>query len=94
VSSILVFRGGSVSSVAELARYPDSTFLQVIGENGAVGYSRAIRVAGAKYIREHNRDDPSLPRFDHEGIDDAFVKKASSIWYWRAGSWLKLSGAD
>jgi homoserine O-acetyltransferase len=94
VSSILVFRGGSVLSVAELARYPDSTFLQVIGENGAVGYSRAIRVAGAKYIREHNRDDPSLPRFDHEGIDDAFVEKASSIWYWHSGSWRKLSGAD
>ncbi len=94
VSSILVFRGGSVSSVAELARYADSTFLQVVGANGAIGYSRALGVANAKYIREHNRNDPNLPRLNHDGINDIFVEKGSSVWYWYGGRWLELSGAD
>jgi len=94
VSSILVFRGGSLSSVAELARYADSTFLQVVGANGAIGYSRALGVADAKYIRAHNRNDPNLPRLNHDGINDIFVEKGSSVWYWQGGRWLELSGAD
>jgi hypothetical protein len=94
VSSILVFRGGLVSSVAELASYPDSTFLQVVGPNDAIGYSRAIVVAPPGYIREHNRSDPKLPRLDHDGINDVFVEKGSSVWYWDGGRWLELSGAD
>lgn len=93
-SSILVFRGGSVSSVAELANFPDSTFLQVVGPNDAIGYSRAIVVATAGYIREHNRSNLTLPRLGHDGINDLFVEKGSSIWYWDGGRWLELNGAD
>lgn len=51
MSSILVFRSGSVSSVAELANFPDSIFLQVVGPNDAIGYSRAIVAVTAGYIR-------------------------------------------
>ena len=94
VSSILVFRGGSVSSVAELATFPDSTFLQVVGPNAAIGYSRTIVAATAGYIRERNRNNPQLPRLDHDGINDLFVEKGSSVWYWDGGRWLELDGAD
>jgi hypothetical protein len=94
VSSILVFRSGSVSSVAELASFPDSTFLQVVGPNDAIGYSRAIVAATAGYIRERNRSNPKLPRLDHDGINDLFVEKGSSVWYWDGGRWLELDGAD
>jgi hypothetical protein len=69
-------------------------FLQVVGANGAIGYSRALGVANAKYIREHNRNDPNLPRLNHDGINDIFVEKGSSVWYWYGGRWLELSGAD
>ena len=93
-SAILVFRGGSVSSVAQLAHFPDSTFLQVVGPNDAIGYSRAIVAATAGYIREHNQSNPELPRLDHDGINDLFVEKGSSVWYWDGGRWLELSGAD
>jgi hypothetical protein len=37
---------------------------------------------------------PKPPRIDHQGIDDAFIEKGSSVWYFRAGRWLKLNGAD
>ena len=94
MSSILVFRGGSVSSVVELANLPDSTFLQVVGPNDAIGYSRAIVVATSRYIQEHNRSNPKLPRLDHEGINDLFVEKGSSVWYWDGGRWLELDAND
>jgi hypothetical protein len=94
VSSILVFRGGSASSVAELAAFPDSTFLQVIGPNGAIGYSRAIVAAVAAHIAERSRGNPKLRRLDHDGISDLFVEKGSSVWFWDGGRWLELDGAD
>ncbi len=92
-SSILVFRGGSVVSVEELASHSDLTFLQVVGP-GVVGYSREIVAATAEYIRAHGRGDARLPRVTHEGINDLFVEKGSSVWYWSGGRWLELPGAD
>jgi len=37
---------------------------------------------------------PTPPQIDHQGIDDAFIEKASVTWYFDGGSWLKLTGAD
>jgi len=31
---------------------------------------------------------------DHQGIDDPFQEKASSVHYYHAGKWLRLAGAD
>jgi len=96
VSSILVFRGGSPAAVAELAREPDLTYLQVVDVGDVVGYSRALGVADAKYIREHHRQygGPKPPRLDHDGINDIFIEKGSVVWYWSNGRWLQLTGAD
>ena len=93
VSIILVFRNGTVPA-AELGRKPDSNFLQVIDGQGSVGYSRAIAVADARMIHTHNRDNRDLPRLDHDGIDDIFIEKSSTIWYWYRGRWWELAGAD
>jgi hypothetical protein len=30
----------------------------------------------------------------HDGIDDAFVEKASAVWYLRQGKWVQLAGTD
>ena len=81
VSSILVFRGGSPSAVAELAAQPDLGYLRVISE-GEIGYSRALGVADAGFIRLHyerygGRKPPPL---DHDGIDDGFNESGSSVW--------------
>ena len=98
VSVILVFRGGSVKEVAELASKPDAHYLQGIG-NGEIGFSRVLGVASPEYIRYcyealEQYDVPKPPPLDHDGIDDYFDGKASGIWYWYGGKWLSLAGAD
>jgi hypothetical protein len=96
ISSILVFRNGSVASVFELARRPDRDYLQNVGSGGVIGFSRAIGVADPKFIREHYDwyGGPQPPPLDHDGINDMFVLKASVVWYRYAGRWLYLTGAD
>jgi hypothetical protein len=96
VSSILVFRGGSTASVAELAKRPDADFLQVVASGGVVGYSRALRAADPTSIREHYQryGRPKPPLLDHDGLEDIFVGKASVVWYWHGGRWLQLQAAD
>jgi hypothetical protein len=50
----------------------------------------------ARFISQHHKryGGPEPPPLDHEGINDAFVEKASGVWYWYRGKWLRLSGAD
>ena len=95
VSTILVFLGGDPRHVSEIATRPDAEFLQVVAP-GRIGFSRAISVASADSIRErHRRDsDSQPPSLTHAGIDDAFVEKASVVWYRHQGKWLQLAGTD
>jgi hypothetical protein len=95
VSSILVFRKGSAADIAELAPAPDFDYLQTVGD-GKIGYSRALGVANARYIQAHYQAYGGLkpPPLDHEGINDCFVEKGSTVWYWHEGKWLSLTGAD
>jgi hypothetical protein len=95
VSSILVFRGGSPNSVAEIAREPDATYVQNVGGD-EVAYSRALGVASPKYIRQMQAQygGPRPPRVEHEGIVDSFVDKGSVVWYWSNERWLQLAGSD
>lgn len=96
VSAILVFWNGSTKSVAETARAPDRDFLQTISENGKAGFSRAIDVVGKDYILEHFREYGGLkpPPITHQGINDAYVEKASTVIYYHRKRWLELQGAD
>jgi hypothetical protein len=95
VSTVLVFRGGGISEVSELARHPDEQFLQVVNP-GVIGYSRALGVADPDYIRQRHAayGGPMPPPLDHDGINDVFVEKASVVWYWHEGKWLQLQSAD
>ncbi len=95
-SSILVFWGGSARRVAEIAASPDSAFLQTIDGNGNIGYSRAISAVNEAYIRAQYREYGGRrpPRLEHQGINDAFVEKASVVRYYHRGRWLELPGAD
>jgi hypothetical protein len=93
-SSVLVFRGGGVTKVDELAAEDDAGRLQVTGP-ARIGYSRGIFAASAKDIREHNPNPENpLPVLDHDGIHDAFIEKGSVIWYWATNRWLQLAGAN
>lgn len=96
VSSILVFWGGSTKSVANIARAEDRGYLQGIDGAGTIGFSRAIGVVDSDYILRHYREygGPKPPPIYHEGINNAFVEKASTVLYYHRGKWLELQGAD
>lgn len=98
VSSILVFWKGSTRAVSEIARAADINFLQTIDGAGNAGFSRAIEAVGKDYILERRRrgDDggKNPPPIRHQGINDAFVEKASSVYYLYRKRWLEFDGAD
>ena len=94
-SAILVYRGGAAPAAAELAQRPDSNFLQVVDGAGGIGFSRRLATAAPDRIRQHaSQQRTSMSDPDHDGIEDAFLEKGSSIWYWFGGRWLELPGAD
>ena len=94
-SSILIFWDGRPTHIDEIAHSPDLQFLQVVAP-GQIGFSREISVASPDFILERHRryGGPKPPALTHAGIDDAFLGKASQVWYWHRGKWLQLTGAD
>ncbi len=94
-SIILVFKGGSIEAVSQLAKGADRNSLQVVGE-GKIGYSRMISPVNGGSIVSYHREfgGPKPPPVDHQGIEDSFVGKASVILYYSRGIWLRLTGAD
>lgn len=95
VSSILVFWNASEKNPAELASYEDRNFLQGVGGD-EIAFSREITTVGNDFIMRHYEayGGPKPPPIDHQGIDDAFVGKASGVHYFYNGQWMQLTGAD
>ena len=96
VSSILIFWNGSAKSVSEIARAADKDFLQGIDAGGKIGFSRAIDVVGKDFILEHYKEygGRKPPPLSRQGINDAFVEKASTVHYFYRRRWWQLQGAD
>jgi hypothetical protein len=96
VSSIFVFRGGSPTLFSDLVRQPDSAFLQTVTGDGTIGFSRGLAAVGREVIMSDYKafGGKKPPPIDHQGIDDAFVGKASRIIYFYHGKWLTLQGSD
>ena len=94
-SQVLVFWAGRANSVDSLGRASDKGFLQMLGPQG-IGFSRAISVAAPEQILDYAReyDGPIPPEPIHDGIEDAFVGKASGIAYFTGKKWISLAGAD
>jgi len=90
-----VFWKGSERNPAEIGGMEDRIFLQGITAD-EIGYSRGISAVGNDFIVQHYDayGGPKPPPIDHQGIDDAFVEKASVVWCFHNGQWLKLTGAD
>ena len=95
VSSILIFWNGSEINPGRIAEAKDIDLLQSARDNKII-YSRSITPVGKAYIMEHYTayGGPKPPPIDHQGINDAFVEKASVVLYFYQGKWLKLTGAD
>lgn len=94
-SSILVFWKGTKDNPAEIARAEDRKFLQELGGE-KIGFSRKISAVGKAFIMRQHRTfgGRKPPPIDHQGIDDAFVGKASTTHYYYKEKWYQLSGAD
>ena len=94
-SAILVFRNGSSNRVIELAPQADIHRLQTEGSE-QIGYSREISPAGREFIMRHYDAYGGVkpPPIDHQGINDAFVGKASVVLYFYRGKWVALTGED
>jgi hypothetical protein len=94
-SRILVFRNDADPTPEELAKAEDKNYLQGVA-NDQMGYSRMISATGRRFIMDRNRayGGPKPPAIDHNGIDDAFLDKASVVHYRHAGKWLELAGSD
>ena len=90
---IVIDKNGRIR--AELASVPDLGFLQGIGD-GKIGYSRGLAPVGADFILSHYQDygGQKPPPINHQGINDAFLGKASIVHYFHEGKWLRLTGAD
>lgn len=95
-SSLVIHWGGHVTCPSELESRPDITYLQDIGE-GKIGYSRNIQLSAGKLIfasfKTRGESAPSIA-FDHDGLNDAFIEKASTIHYCHGGKWFQFQGAD
>ena len=94
-SRILVYRGGGASRVDSMARMRDSVFLQDAG-NGIMQFSRKIEIAEPKSIVDRAKayGGPKPPPLDHDGINDGFAEKASTIRYYYRRKWLDLQGGN
>jgi hypothetical protein len=81
--------------VAELARQPDSLFLQR-SAGGHPNFSRFLRPVEmvGRFSTRKSSGGPRLPGVKHQGIEDSFLEKASIVHYFHNGRWLNLQGAD
>jgi hypothetical protein len=97
-SSILVFRRGSTTSVAEIEKQPVALWGYFM--NGVGNYARVIYRANRRTILQYHKAynqpgiDLPLPPINHDGINDRIMEKASTIYYYHRGKWLGLHGAD
>jgi hypothetical protein len=95
---LLVFWNGSPENPAVFESFPDGKFMQ--GSETALFSVRLLAVATRDYILDHDRaygqeKGVILPSpLDHQGVEDIFDGKASTIQYFFQNKWLQLSGAD
>ena len=94
-SMMVIVWGGPVRCPTPIERGSDGRWMQGIGE-GKFGFSRAIGVATIAEIDQHAEwyEGPAAPARDHDGIDHAFIGKASTVLFCHQGKWVELQGAD
>jgi hypothetical protein len=94
-SAILVFESARTGKVDEFADEPDLQYLQVVTRDNKIGYSRVLTSVSDQSFRKRIGVRASkLRTIDHNGIEDAFMEKASTLWYRSGAKWIKLSAGD
>lgn len=92
-STIVIVWGGPTSCSDELEVREDRSYLQKLA-GGVIRYTRRIETVGRDYIhRMYDRfNGERPPPLDHQGINDIFQGKGSTIRYCYEGKWLELTG--
>ena len=92
---LLAFRNDRDTNPDQVTTNEDRNYISGL-DTGNLGYSREITAVGREFILGHYRayGGPKPPPLDHQGIDDAFLEKASVTWYFHDAKWLPLQGAD
>lgn len=94
-TGIMVFWGGDPGTVTEIQQSADEDWTQDVDGKGNLGYSRQLGVAHPARILDHNPSFGSVPETSrHDGIEDSFIEKGSTIHYYEDGEWRELDGAD
>jgi hypothetical protein len=94
-SRVLVFWSGHPDSIEALGETRDVDFLQGVGGD-SIGFSHEIRIVSRAELRRRlaaHREHSPVP-VTHDGLEDAFVGKASGIGYYYRGRWYSFPGAD
>jgi hypothetical protein len=90
-----VFGGGRTDEVDEFPDEPDLQYLQVVTRDNKIGYSRVLTSVPDQSLRKRIGIRASkLRSIDHNGIEDAFTDKRSTLRYRSGAKWIKLSAAD
>jgi hypothetical protein len=94
-TALLAFRSDRDTNPDTVTTTEDRGYVSGL-DTGNFGYSREITAVGRDFILGHYRayGGPKPPPLDHQGVDDAFLEKASVTWYFHEGKWLRLQGAD
>lgn len=94
-TTLLVFWGGSTQCSSEMEKEKNINGLQGMG-GGEIGYSRYISSVNKKQIQKYQEyhETTILQPLLHEGIDVAFLGKASYVRYCYKNKWIFFSGAD
>lgn len=102
-SQILIFNARNGTLVDSLNRSGDSGWIQGNGNNTKL-FSRFIAVVPMSQLNIVPADTTSedvvyygafLPKpIDHDGIDQAFLDKASTTFYFAQGHWIKVGSSD
>ncbi len=93
-SAIIYFWAGSDKDTTEIRPSGDINWLQ--GGVTGIEFSRSINQIDRIGILSYNNmpDDSTTSWIDHDGVEDNFVDKASTVYYFFQDRCLAFSGAD
>jgi hypothetical protein len=91
-TTLYVFFQSRPNEPAVLRRQHNTEWLgaEVVGAYGSAWGISALRPSQVRAAEPGNNPGP----IDHDGIDDAFVERSSSIHYFRNGEWSTLGAAN
>lgn len=95
-SVVEIVWGGSVRCADRLNLSTDRDWLQAAEKaegQWRIDFSRLLRVVNYGDAVDY-ASPPAPGSMDHQGLEDAFAGKASSVFYCTKGQWVVVAGAD